>query len=142
MDDNANEIQEQGGSGGKREYAFILAAKDRIEAEAYEEMFLKNGLAVFKEPCEPSGRFSPLLAADSARSGFNLYVAQPELARARELLDRFENDPIEYGALPRAYSQRSKANQLLFGFLVFLIFILPIAVALVVIVINVVEKFA
>ncbi|MDR1061191.1 MAG: hypothetical protein LBL83_08305 [Clostridiales bacterium] len=141
MDNSASEIPEQGESAARREYAFILAAKDRMEAEAYEEMFAKSGLAVFKEPCEPIGRLSPLLAADSAHSGFNLYVAQPELARARELLDRFENEPIEYVGPQRGYSQKSRANQLLFWFLVFIIFVLPIAIALVVIVINVARKF-
>jgi hypothetical protein len=128
----------------EHEFVFVLAAKDPLEANAYEEMFAKNGLLVVKELCEPSGRVAASAirgmggggGGSAAPAGVNIYVQQRQLEKARELLDKFENEPVEYRTVLSDYRKKSKANQTLFGFLVFIIFIMPVAIAVAVIILK------
>ncbi|MDR1439706.1 MAG: hypothetical protein LBJ10_06750 [Clostridiales bacterium] len=122
-------------------YAFVLTASNRLEAEAYEEMLHKGGLAVYKELCAPSGRFAPIMADNSEPLGVNIYVEQRQLAKARELLEKYESEPIEYGMPIGGFRQKSKARQMLFWAMVFVVFIMPIAIAVVVIIRNLVKKY-
>jgi len=111
---------------------YLLTAKDRLTAGAYEEMLKKNGVAALLEQCEPSGRYGASMGAVSmaGASPVNLYVQPGQLERARELVDYFDNHPVVFNTPPPKLNSKSRSSQLIFAFVIFVIFVIPIGISL------------
>ena len=121
-------------------YAFLISANEDLEAEAYEEMLAKNGVSVIKKDFVPSGSIATILAANT-NVGFNLYVLKENLDHAKDLLYRFENDPIEYDSTYASFNEKPRINYVkmyvqLLGF-----FGIPFLIALFSMILKVVKKF-
>ena len=116
----------------KEDYSFLLTAEEVLEAEAYEEMLLDNGISVIKERYThqgtPKGQYSTELS-EQFSTGMNLFVPKDNMDKARHLLYLFENEPIEYDTSYAAYNHRMKPNRLKYGLAVLFLFVLPVLLA-------------
>jgi len=72
----------------------------------------------------------------------NLYVPADQLARARELIDEYENQPITYKTPPPALNQKSRTSQALFAVILFFVFIVPIGASIYAIGSRIIKYFA
>ena len=114
--------------------AFLLSANDLLTAEAYEVMLKKNGVEAILERLEPTGRYAALSEVSGQPGApVNIYVLSSQIERARELVSEFDNRPIEFKTPPPALNQKSRVNQFLFAIVLFLIFVIPIGVSVLVI---------
>jgi hypothetical protein len=123
--------------------AFLLTAKDKLTAGAYEDMLKKNNVRVVPEyrdmnpyaAISETGRLQGGYNARGARDAYpvNLYVPSEQLERARELVEAFENEPIVYKTPPPVLNRKSRVNQVMFAFIIFFLIIMPIGMSLIVI---------
>ena len=72
----------------------------------------------------------------------NLYVPADQLARARELIDEYENQPITYKTPPPTLNQKSRTSQALFAVILFFVFIVPIGASIYAIGSRIIKYFA
>ena len=124
--------------------AFLMTAKDRLTAGAYEEMLKKNHIATVLESNESTGQYAVIMqiSGQAGSASCNIYVPAEQLERARELVDDFDNQPYEYHAPPPGVRKKSRPNQLLFAFFMFLIFVVPIGISIYVIAHRIFRLFA
>ena len=116
--------------------AFLLTAKDKLTAEAYEEMLKKRNIDAIVERCEPTGPYAAAIyecGGMAAGAPVNIYVPSDQLGLARNLVEEFNNQPIIYNSPPPVLNRKSRINQILFALAIFLIFVVPIGVSLYVI---------
>ena len=133
MSDSKIQTRRQGGPAdiNSQESAFLLTAKDKLTAGAYEEMLRKNKIIVTIEHRETNNPYGVVIESggQAVSSPFNLYVWSDQLDRARELVQMFDDQPIVYKSpLPRL-NRKSRSSQILFGFVLFLVIVIPIAVS-------------
>jgi len=114
------------------ETVFLLSAKDRLTAGAYEEMLKKGGVAVRVEIGEPGGGLGALMDPGGPREAlpYNIYAPRGQLERARALADAFDCQPVVFKGPPPALNRKSRKSQIVFILALFLIFAVPIGLSL------------
>ena len=123
-----------------KDCVFLLSVKGQLDAEAYEEMLLKNGLSVIKELCGSYGTID-YLTSDKAGKDVNLYVPPQDLSRARELVHRFETEQIDYQVSFADDHRHSAGSRLLFAFLICMIVVFPIALGVAILIGRIIRGF-
>ena len=115
--------------------AFLLTAKDKLTAGAYEEMLKKNKIGVLLERRESSSPYGVIIESGGSpiASPVNIYVASEQLELARKLVDAYDNQPIVFKKPPPALNRKSRSSQALFALIIFLAFVVPIGASLIVI---------
>ena len=123
--------------------AFLLTAPDKLTAGAYEEMLRKNSIRAVLEQRDPTpyAMVSDSAGAGAAATPVNIYVASGQLERARELIEAFDSQPIEYKTPPPALNQKSRSSQVLFIFILILIFVIPIGASIYAIAMRIARMF-
>ncbi|MCL2059711.1 MAG: DUF2007 domain-containing protein [Oscillospiraceae bacterium] len=115
----------------KNASAFLLAAPDKLTAGAYEDVLRKNSIIAVLEQREPSPYAMVSGAAGPhGASPVNIYVSTEQLGRARELIEAFDSQPIEYKTPKPALNRKSRTSQILFVFIIILIFVIPIGASI------------
>jgi len=111
---------------------FLLSAKDKITADAYEAMLIKNGIPVMLESRGPGGRYAVVseIKGSIGASPVNLYVSEENIERARALVEAFDNDPIVYNTPTPPLNQKSRSGRLFFAIIIFFVFVVPLGVSL------------
>ena len=114
-------------------YSFLVTANDGVSAEVYENMLMEHGIAVMKKQCEPF--VQGFIQIDYGKVGVNIFVPADKLARARELVERFESESYGYGVPMEEYQKKLRSKRSVAGFVVLLlIFGLPVLSAIVTII--------
>ena len=125
--------------GKNRNYTFLLAAEKVIEAEAYEEMLTGNGITVVKERYPLQGNFA-VLPSEKTEIGINLFVPKDNLDKARLLLYKFNNDPIEYDSTYSAYNRQLKPDRLRTALAIVFLFVLTVLPATISLISKIMNK--
>jgi hypothetical protein len=120
--------------------ALLLTVKNSFDAGLYIDMLRKYDIAAIYELVDPitARQYYDKTAVSSSAdkkgmgepSPVGIYVQEPQLARARELVDAFDNKPIEYFAPPPRLNQVSHTNRLIYAIFMFFLIVVPLGMAL------------
>ena len=123
------------------ECVFLISIKGQSEAEAYAEMFTKNNIPVVKEVCGSYGTIDYLTTEKSARD-VNLYVQPEDVGRARDMLERFENEQVDYHL---SFSSRKPhkvyKSRMWYTFLICMLIVFPVTLGIMAIIRKIVARF-